>query len=479
MAEQTDAELQHVIRGLEAENERLRMREAAAGPAVAGAAPTIAVPRRRRHGWGRTFLATALIVVGALLAPVAVAASWSKVVLTDTDRFVASYAPLADDPAIQQFITDETLVVINEQVDIPGLTSDVIDGITALGTGPRATDALNLLKGPAASGIQSLIERGVTRFVESEAFANVWASALRISHTQLVDAVQNDPDSAVTLGSDGTVGIQLGPIVEAVKTALVAQGIAIAAQIPSVNRSIVVAQSDAIPTVQLAYGLAVLAGDWLPWIAIAFLVLGVLVARRRSVAVIGAAVALAVAMALLAATLAIGGLVVVASVDPAVLPANVATILYDTVVTDMQATTVAVLVLAVLVAIVGWLSGPFLPARRLRSLARAGAARIRDAAEARGMTTGRTGEWLYRQRVLMRALVGAAAAAVVLFVRPVTIELTVWTLVIAGVVLAVLEIVQRPAGNEAVGADAPVPEDEIATVVLTEPPVVPHANSAR
>jgi hypothetical protein len=217
----------------------------------------------------------------------------------------------------------------------------------------------------------------------------------------------------------------------------------------------------------------------LPWIAIAFLVLGVLVARRRSVAVIGASVALAVSMALLAAALAIGGLVVVASVDPAVLPANVAAILYDTVVTDMQATTVAVLVLAILVALVGWLAGPFLPARRLRSLARAGAARIRNAAEARGMTTGRTGAWLYRQRVLTRAIVGVAAAAVVLFVRPLTPGLTIWTLVIAGVVLAVLEIVQRPVGDDVIGVDSPMAEDEVATVVITEPAVVPPPGSAR
>ena len=479
MTEQTDAELRQIIRALEAENDRLRVGSVSTGGGAAGTEPVV---RKKRHGWGRTLLATVLIVVGALLAPVAVAASWAKVVLTDTDRFVASYAPLAEDPAIQTYITDETLVVINEQVDIPGLTSDVIDGITALGTGPRATDALNLLKGPAASGIQSLIERGVTTFVESEAFANVWASALRVSHTQLVAAAQNDPDAAVTLGSDGTVGIQPGPIVEAVKSALVAQGIAIAAQIPTVDRTIVVAQSDAIPTVQLAYGLAVMAGDWLPWIAILFLVLGVLVARRRSVTVIGAAAALALSMAVLAAAFAIGGLLVVSSVDPAVLPANVATLLYETVVGDMRATTIAVLVLAVLVALVGWLSGPFLPARRLRSLARAGAARIRHAAEDRGMTTGRTGEWLYRQRVLMRVLVGVAAAAVVLFVRPLTPALTIWTLVIAGAVLAVLEIVQRPVGDEVAGAEtsAPAPViEETTTVVITEPAVAPSVDHVR
>lgn len=442
MAGRADAELLQRIAALEAENAALR-RGASAGLDDVGQ-PIVPTVRRGRRGWGWTLLATVLIVVGAILAPLAVVSSWAKVVLTDTDRFVATYAPLADDPAIQRYITDQTLAVINQQIDIPALTSDVIDGITSLGTGPRATDALNLLKGPAASGIQSLIQTGVSQFVSSDAFADVWASALRVSHSQLVAAMQNDPDAAVTLGGDGTVGIQLGPIIEAVKAALLAQGIDFAEQIPIIDRTIVVAQSDALPTVQLAYRLALSAGDWLPGIAILFLALGVLVARRRSVAVIGAAVALAVSMALVSATFAVGGVIFVSSVSPTLLPADVASLLFETVARDMRATTVAVLVLAIVVAVVGWLAGPFTLPRRLRGLAGEGAARIRNAAEKRGITTRRTGEWLYAQRVLVRVVIGVIAAAVVLFVRPLTPGLTIWTLVLAALALAVLEVVQRP-----------------------------------
>lgn len=442
MAGRTEAELLQRIAALESENAVLR-RVATAELADSGQSGAPSAHRKQR-GRGWTLLATVLIVVGAILAPLAVVSSWAKAVLTDTDRFVATYAPLADDPAIQAYLTDQTLVVINQQVDIPALTSDVIDGITSLGTGPRATDALNLLKGPAASGIQSLIQTGVSQFVSSDAFAEVWTSALRVSHSQLIAAMQNDPDAAVALGGDGTVGIQLRPIIDAVKAALVAQGIDLAEQIPSVDRTIVVARSDALPTVQLAYGLVLSAGDWLPWIAILFLALGVLVARRRSVAVIGAAVALAVSMALVTATFAVGSLLFVSSVSPTLLPADVASLVFETVARDMRATTVAVLVLAVAVAIVGWLAGPFALPRRLRGLARAGATRIRNAAEARGIRSGRTGEWLYAQRVLVRVVIGVIAASVVLFVRPLTPGLTVWTLVLTAFVLAVLDVVQRP-----------------------------------
>jgi hypothetical protein len=281
MAEPTNAELLRRIAELEAENHDLRQHGSSNDDQVDVAAAGTARQKRSR-GWGFTVLSVALITLGALLAPVAVVASWARVALTDTDRFVAAYAGLAEDPQIQAYITDQTLVVINEQVDIPQITTNVIDGITDLGTGPAATQALQLLKGPAASGVESLVRSGITTFVASDAFADVWESALRLSHTQLVSLMANDPDAAVTVGSRGEIGIQLGPIVDAVKVALVDQGIDLANQIPAVDRTIVVAQSDALPSVQLGYGLAIAVGTWLPWVAIVLLAAGVLVARRRA-----------------------------------------------------------------------------------------------------------------------------------------------------------------------------------------------------
>ena len=452
-------ELLRRIEELEAEN--LALQEQAASRAKLpgshdGAEPADGAGRKKRS-WAWTLLATVLITIGALMAPFAVVASWAKVQLTDTDQFVAAYAPLANDPQVQQYITDQTVAVINERVDLPELTSDVIDGVISLGTGPAATRALELLKGPAASGIQTLIENSVSRFVASDAFANVWASALRVSHTQLVATMQNDPNAAVTVGGDGSIGIQLGPIIEAVKAALLERGIDIAGQIPAIDRTIVLAQAETLPSVQLAYRLAVSLGAWLPWIAILLLAVGVLVARRRAVALIWAAVALALSMVVTAALLVGGSLLFTSAVSPSLLPSDVAGLLYETVAGDMRSTAVAVLVLAIVVAVVAWLAGPFEAPRRFRLLASEGANRIRGAAEKRGITTGRVGEWVYSQRVLLRAGVAVVGAAVVLLVRPLTPGLTIWTLVLAAVLLAIIELVQRPVVTIPAYAEGEVP----------------------
>jgi len=54
------------------------------------------------------------------------------------------------------------------------------------------------------------------------------------------------------------------------------------------------------------------------------------------------------------------------------------------------------------------------------------------------------GEWIYRQRVLVRSAIAVIASLVVLFVRPLSPSLVLWTLFVALLAIAVVELVQRP-----------------------------------
>ncbi|MDN3444600.1 hypothetical protein [Microbacterium sp. APC 3901] len=448
MARSTVQELQRRLAALEAENSALRGDTAAMAPA---ATPDPTVSHRRSRGWGRALAATVLVLLGTLIAPVALIAAWGNVQLTDTDRFVARYSVLASDPAVQSAVTDQVVEAIEGQVDIPALTTDVIDGVIELGTGPAATRALELLKGPAAQGLQSLVGTVVERFVESEAFANVWASALRISHSQVVSALQNDPDAAIALGPDGTIGIQLAPIIDAAKDVLVDQGVGFAASIPTVDRTITVAQVDSLASVQLAYELVVAAGLWLPWVAILFLAAGVVAARRRSVALITAALSLGLVMLIVLAGLAIGRVFFDAALRSNGIPAEAGGAIYELVGGAMRDTAVAVLVLALVTAVVGWFAGPFDVPRRLRAVVHGGASSVRGALERRGLSSGRVGTWLHSRRSLLRGMVIVAAAAVVLLIRPLSPALVLWTLVLSLLVVLVLEVVERPPSADADG----------------------------
>ncbi|HQF54875.1 MAG TPA: hypothetical protein PK208_07145, partial [Fibrobacteria bacterium] len=55
------------------------------------------------------------------------AAPAAKVTLTDTDAFVATYAPVIRDPAMQAYLTDQVSGAIVQQLKVEQLVGDLVD----------------------------------------------------------------------------------------------------------------------------------------------------------------------------------------------------------------------------------------------------------------------------------------------------------------------------------------------------------------
>src|SRR5688572_26619625 len=88
------------LAALEAENERLRQH-------LDDTPPTAL-----KGGRWRAVLSALCIVIAAILVPVSVVGSWTRVQLVDETQFVDTFAPLADDPAVQAMIIDSALTAI-------------------------------------------------------------------------------------------------------------------------------------------------------------------------------------------------------------------------------------------------------------------------------------------------------------------------------------------------------------------------------
>lgn len=130
-------------------------------------------------------------------------------------------------------------VAVEDAVNIPQLTAQVFDGIRSLDLPEQASAALTLLEGPTVQGLTSLLGNVVREVVASDAFADVWEQALRVSHTQVVTTLSGDVDAAISIGDAGALELQLGPIVDAVRSRLVADGVSFATAIPAVDQRIV------------------------------------------------------------------------------------------------------------------------------------------------------------------------------------------------------------------------------------------------
>jgi len=430
------AHLEQRVRDLEAENARL-----AAASDVAGAG-TAAGRAPRRSGWWRALLSAVCIVLAGALLPVSIVAAWSRAQLVDESQFVATLAPLAHDPQVQGLVIDQTVGAIDDKVNYDEITGNVIDGIAGLGLPPRAVSALGLLKQPAADGLRNLVHGGVTKFVQSDAFDDVWTGAVRDVHRALTNVATSNGTGVVVLTGDG-LGIQLGPIVDQVKQRLTAQGVGAASLIPSVNRTIIIGTGDAAATARVVYWIAVTAGWLLPLLTLALFAIGVLLARKRAVAVLGMGVAIALSAAILLALFSAGSIAVSVAADQLKVSPSALNVIYQTLTDQMRHTALVAVVLGVFIAVLGWALGDWSAARRLRTVVGALNSSARRGLAERGLNTGGFGRWLSKHRVLVRAVVVALAVVWLLLLRPLSFGDIVLVIVVALLVTWTLELLQH------------------------------------
>ena len=119
---QQEAGLRRQESDLHVREAEVRDREAAV---VSGA-------RRHRVGW-RTPVASVLIVLGCLLAPISVVGVWTANQVSDTNRYIANIEPLIHDPAVQGALTDKVTVAITSHLNIVGYTNQAADLLTSKG----------------------------------------------------------------------------------------------------------------------------------------------------------------------------------------------------------------------------------------------------------------------------------------------------------------------------------------------------------
>lgn len=471
------ARLKAKLELLEAENQQLK---AAQGKAVKSDVPD--APRSKWSGKIRAIVAFLIAFLGLLLVPIATVGAWAGAQLTETDKFVSTFGPIASDPAVQQFVIDEVNEAILGQVDIDATVRSVFSGLGQLDMPDQAAAALMLLEQPAVDGVKNLIYDGVSQVVRSPQFADVWVTTLEFSHETAIGVITGDPDLAVQLDEGGTLSLELGPLVEAVKAELSAQGLGFVNNLPQLDYAIELMQSDALVLVRAIYTLATVAGFWLPWLAFGLIALGVVVAKRRVRASMWAGVGLALVSAMILSGIGIGKWFVTMALSPSVMPLSASSALYEYIVTATTGTMTAMLILSIFIAFFAWFAGSSRPARFLRSWLNRASAELAAWGDRHGVSTSVVGRWLFKNQTWLVVLIVVAAAALIMFSRPLALS-TVWAAVIWSLVLIILiQFLRRDpvAISEAqlAWADRLAKRSGADVVVVVESDSVPDAASA-
>ncbi|MFJ7336220.1 hypothetical protein ACIQUU_23620 [Streptomyces sp. NPDC101116] len=398
-----------------------------------------------RHRRVRRAGSSVLLLLALLLAPLAVVAAWVHDTVSDTGRYVATVAPLASAPPVQDVVINRLTDRVVDNVDVQAVTDALVRTLRDAGAPPRVVDGAAALEGPLRNAVRTVVDRTVTRVITSDTFQQVWEGANRRSHAAVVNMLTGDREGAVG-AVNGTVQLDVGQVVDQVRERLVDAGFDKAAAIPDTDRTITLFETEQLGKAQDAMRLLDVLGTWLPVLTVVVAALAVWTAPAHRVMLMVTSVGVGVMMAGLLVALAVVRRVYLDSVPPTVLPGGAAATIYDTFIRFLRDSTLTLLAVSVIIALVAYLYGPGRLARGVRTTADRGTTATGRGLEKAGMHTGAVGRRLADHRQwITGAVIGAAALTLVLWNHP-TVGAVALVVGIALVVLAVLAILAAAAG---------------------------------
>jgi hypothetical protein len=294
----------------------------------------------------------ALLVVGTLVAFLAIFSIWANRQALNTDNWVSTSERLLQNEAVQErlsgYLADQLFANVDVQAELEG----------------KLPAQLQPLAGPAAGGLRQLAPQAAEKALDNPKVQEVWADANRVAHEDLLK-ILNDEGSAISTG-DGEVKLDLGLLVTEIGSQI-GIGEAIADKIPAGAGVVTILKSDQLSAAQsgakLVRGLPVV----LTLLVLLLYGLAIYLAgprRRQALRSAGFGFVAAGALALIARGFAGDSVVGALAPDDAAKPAaeavwGIGTSLLVTVASSAIA-------FGVLVVIGAWLAGPTKSATRLR-----------------------------------------------------------------------------------------------------------------
>ncbi|MCW8116955.1 MULTISPECIES: hypothetical protein [Streptomyces] len=283
----------------------------------------------------RSALSAALIVLASLLTPCATLAGWAMHGPADTGRYVASMAPLADDPDVRDAAAD-TL-----GAGFAGLVDEVAAG-------------------PVDGSVRLFVRDAARSFTRTEAFHEGWDAANRTVHAAVLRALRDD-------GAAGhAITVDLAPVTERVRDRLAEDHVPFARRIPVRHTAVTVLPARQADRLREGYHVLDVAAFWLPLAAVVFAVTAIAVAARRRRAVTAAGIGTALGGALLALAVLAGRRLTVAEL-PGPVDGPAAGAVYDALTETLRTASWLLVALGLAVALVSWLTGRYGRPPRRRS----------------------------------------------------------------------------------------------------------------
>jgi hypothetical protein len=386
---------------------------------------------KRRLLFWRTFFVVVLIVLGSVIAAVAVPAVWLDRTVTDTNVWVDTTAPLAQDPAVQTYVADTATNALFQQVDVQKLAEQALPPKLA----PFA---------PAIAGaVKGFVSDQALAFTRSPQFYQAWVETNRIGQQAIVKAFTPGQQGAFS-SSGGKVTLDIGTLVDTVKAKLVSSGLTIVQNVPTSavqDRQIVLFESPYLAAAQNALIWMGAAAVGLPILALLLLGGAVALAVDRRKAVLWTGIGLVVAMLVPLESLYLGQYLVTNQVAQAAgsLPPAVADAFFNTILRYLVLAEQFIIVIGLMMIVAAVVAGPAGWAVKLRGGVSHGMSNIGG-----DWDFGPLGEWVLANKSMVRGAGLALGVLALVFIPAPKFSLLIWIVILEVVWLLLVELLGRP-----------------------------------
>ncbi|MEU3010733.1 hypothetical protein [Nocardia asteroides] len=397
-----------------------------------------------RVGLGRRIAVALLVCATGLLTLLAVVAGYVRAELLDTDHYVDTMAPLAEDPAVQSAVADALTRAVMGRLDVESATAELLESVERENRRPAVQAILRSLPALVADETEDLVRDASNALVHSDGFPRLWTAANRQAHRALVAAMTGKDEGAVRIGTDGVVTLSLEPMLTEVATRLENRGFAMADRLTGLRSEFVLIESEELAkaqrVVRLLDRLAIVLGVAALGCAIGAVLVADRTRRRR--AILYVAVSVLVSMVVLGVALVVARTIYLDHLPVRETSIDAARVVFDTLAEPLRTSMRVLAVLAALVAFAAFLAGPSKPAVRVR----AGADRLLD--RVRRGERGPVSRFVTANIGWLRYTVLILAAAVFVFWDYPTVRVGILIAAGAAVALLILDVLGRPRSSD-------------------------------
>jgi hypothetical protein len=153
-------------------------------------------------------VAVLLVIVTTLMVTVSLGGVWARRNALNTDRWVQTVGPIADDAAVQEALGRYLTGQVMTAIDPEAFFEDVLP------------DRGQILAVPLTNALRGFVNDQVDSFLSSDAFSDLWVAANRRVHARVVALLEGDEgplqESGAVQIEDGKVLMNLVPVVNAV-----------------------------------------------------------------------------------------------------------------------------------------------------------------------------------------------------------------------------------------------------------------------